>query len=228
MDEKNNILHILQKTILLLGKKSIKKIEKSTNIDALQKYIIQFQKNHKTEDTPKKIDKNNNFGVDNIKNTKAFKELNKLDSQIQYYTRMHTCTEILKLVELDSKRFGSQSEKIIKELLNLGPRTSVQNDATRKNKKIEIKTARYWSGKNDCKWQHLEPEYDYDYVIFALLDFTGWKVWIINKQKLWQLKDKKIITFQGKQGWWVKKSAIEPFLNPFNNILELDKLLEEL
>ena len=77
------------------------------------------------------------------KNTTAFKKLTEKETQIQYYKRLNSSEEVLKLVDLESKPFGSACETIIQELFQLGPRTSSQNDATRNGKKIEIKSARY-------------------------------------------------------------------------------------
>ena len=161
------------------------------------------------------------------KNTKTFKSIKDKETQIKYYKRMNSCEEVLQLVDLESKPFGSESEKIIQEIFKLGARTSSQNDGTRNGKKIEIKSARYWSGKDDCVWQHLEPDYDYEFVLFVLLDFQGWKVWCIKKSLLMgEIRDKKIVTFQGKQGWWVRKSAIVSHLNPIKNISELDAFIQ--
>ncbi len=161
------------------------------------------------------------------KNTKTFKSIKDKETQIKYYKRMNSCEEVLQLVDLESKPFGSESEKIIQEIFKLGPRTSSQNDVTRNGKKIEIKSARYWAGKDDCVWQHLEPEHDYEFALFALLDFQGWKVWGIKKSLLMgEMRDKKIVTFQGKQGWWVRKSAIVSYLTPIKNISELDAFIQ--
>lgn len=41
-----------------------------------------------------------------------------------------------------------------------------------------------------------------------------------------ELRDKKIVTFQGKQGYWVTKNAVMPYLTPIKNILELDNFLK--
>lgn len=161
------------------------------------------------------------------KNTKSFKAIKDKETQIKYYKKMNSCEEVLQLVNLESKPFGSESEKIIQEIFKLGPRTSTQNDGTRHGKKIEIKSARYWDGKDECRWQHLEPEHDYEYVLFALLDFQGWKVWGIKKSLLMgEMREKKIVTYQGKQGWWVKKSAIIKYLTPIKNITELDSFIQ--
>jgi hypothetical protein len=131
--------------------------------------------------------------------------------------------------DIESKPFGSESEKILQEVFQLGARTSSQNDGTRLGRKIEIKSARYWAGKDDCVWQHLEPEHDYEVALFALLDFQGWKVWAIAKARLMgELRNKKIVTFQGKQGWWVRKSAVLPYLTPIGSVEELDAFMESL
>jgi hypothetical protein len=154
------------------------------------------------------------------KNTTAFTTIQEKETQIKHYKRMNASAEVLQLVELESKPFGSVCEKIVSELFGLGPRTSTQHDATLNGKKIEIKTARYWAGKDDCVWQHLEPDHDYDYALFVLLNFHGWKVWCIKKTYLMDLRG-KIVTFQGKQGWWTKKSAILPHLTPIHTLAEL-------
>lgn len=162
------------------------------------------------------------------KNTNTFKQIIEKETQIKYYKRMNSCEEVLQLVELDSKPFGSVAEKMICELFKLGPRSSSQNDGTRHGKKIEIKSARYWAGKDDCVWQHLEPEHDYEYALFALLGFNKWNIWGIQKSVLMgEMREKKIVTFQGKQGWWVKKSAILDYLKPIHNISELDSELDK-
>ncbi len=160
------------------------------------------------------------------KNTNAFKAMKEKETQFKYYTRMNSCEEVLQLVSLDSKPFGGECENIIKELFQLGPRTSSQNDGTRHGKKIEIKCARYWAGSDDCKWQHLEQDHDYEIAMFGLLDFHGWKIWAIKKSTLMgECREKKVVTFQGKQGWWANKSALLPYLTPLASIADLDAFI---
>jgi hypothetical protein len=167
------------------------------------------------------------LSVNNWKKTKTFKSITKKLTQKKYYKNSNSCDEVMQLVELDSKPFGSECEKIICELFELGPRTSTQNDGTRNGKKIEIKSARYWAGKDDCKWQHLEPDHDYEFVLFVLLDFHEFKIWCIKKSLLMgELRENKIVTYQGKQGWWVTKSAVLPYLTPIKSITELDNFIK--
>lgn len=154
------------------------------------------------------------------KQTAAFQRISEKVTQLSYYKKNGASDEVLQLVSLESKPFGSVCETILSELFGLGPRTSSQHDATLNGKKIEIKTARYWSGKDDCVWQHLEPEHDYEYALFVLLDFQEWKVWCIKKTTLMELRG-KIVTDQGKQGCWTRKSAILPYLIPIQTKEEL-------
>ena len=161
------------------------------------------------------------------KQTKTFNAIKEKRTQLQYYRDSNSSPEVLQLVALESKPFGSESEKIICEIFQLGPRTSTQNDGTRWGKKIEIKSARYWDGKDDCVWQHLEPEHDYEYAMFALLDFHGWKIWTISKYLLMgEMRERGIVKYQGKQGWWVKKSAILPYLTPIHSVEDLDAFIQ--
>lgn len=158
--------------------------------------------------------------------TIAFKDINKKETQLQYYKRMNSNENILSLVELDNKAFGERMEKIIREIFKLGPRTSSQNDGVYNGEKIEIKSARYWSGGDDCRWQHLEPEHDYDYVLFILIDFQHIKVWGIKKSLLMgELRDKGIVTYQGRQGWWTRKCKIVPYLDEINTIEDLNNYI---
>jgi hypothetical protein len=167
------------------------------------------------------------LSVENWKNSKAFNSIKDKETQIKYYKRMNSCEEVLQLVDLESKPFGSVCETIIQEIFQLGPRTSSQNDGTRNGKKLEIKSARYWAGKDNCKWQHLEPDHDYEYVLFVILDFQGFRVWIIKKSLLMgELREKKICTYQGKQGWWVVKSDILPYLTEIKNVSDLDTFIQ--
>jgi hypothetical protein len=187
---------------------------------------IKLSLNDKPE-SEKKVEEYSILSVNYWKNTKAFKSIKDKETQIKYYKRMNSCDEILQLVDLESKPFGSECENILGEIFNMSNRTSSQNDKRRLGKKFEIKGARYWGGKDNCKWQHLEPDHDYEFAMFALLDFNGWKVWVIKKSLLMgELRDKKIVTYQGKQGWWVTKSACLPYLTPISSIAELDAFIQ--
>jgi len=163
------------------------------------------------------------------KNSNAFKEIQKTETQKTYYKRMNADADVMALVELDSKPFGSKCEKILCEIFQLDKRTSTQNDGCRLKKKLEIKTARYWAGADDCKWQHLEKDHDFEIALLAVLDFHGFKVWAVTKTQLFgELFDKKIVTRQGEEGHWTTKSAILPYLTPITSITDLDAFIAKL
>ena len=142
------------------------------------------------------------------KTTNAFMAMKEKETQLNYYKRNHACLEVLQLVDLDSIPFKRISEQILSEMLQLG--NFSQNG-------IEIKSARYW-GKDDCLW--FIQQDDYEFTLFALLDFHDWKVWCIKKSLLMDLRDKKFVTFQGNHGW-TKKSEILPYLTPITTPEEL-------
>lgn len=148
-------------------------------------------------------------------------------TQVRHYETNGADTAVMTLVRMISKTFGTIAEQIIVEIFNLGPRTSTQNDGTLNGKKIEIKCARYWAGKDDCKWQHLEPDHDFDYALFVLLDFHGWKVWGIKKSLLMgELRDKKIVVRQGEEGYMTAKSKILPYLTEIKSIADLTAFVQ--
>ena len=166
------------------------------------------------------------LSVDNWKHTKAFVQNKRRETQTQYYVRMNAAPEVIELVSLDSKPFGTVGEQILAEVFKMAARTSSQNDGVFEGHKCEIKCARYWAGKDECRWQHLEPEHDYDFAMLALLDFHKWNVWCITKAQLMgELREKKVVTFQGKQGWWTLKSAIMPYLTPICGVECLRKFV---
>lgn len=176
------------------------------------------------------VDANDILAASSWKNTTTFQSIQSKETQKKYYARMNSSPEVQTLVEMDSKLFGSVIEKMICELLQFGPRASSQNDGTRLGKKIEIKAARYWIGGSgsggDCCWQHLEPEHDYEYALLALLDFHCLQLWAISKSRLMgEMREKKIVTCQGKQGWWVKKSDILPYLTQIHSVAEFDAFI---
>jgi hypothetical protein len=159
----------------------------------------------------------------NFISTKAFREINDRMSQKDFYIKNNASNEILKLVDLESKSFGTTCEKIIIELFKLEKRTSSENDCRYNEYKIEIKSARYWVSTDlDCKWQHIEPDYDYSYIIFSLLDFKNMKFFILNKNKLLLLKEIGILTKQGKQGYWMNLSKSLKYLFEMKTIEDLE------
>jgi hypothetical protein len=47
----------------------------------------------------------------------------------------------------------------------------------------------------------------------------------MRKGVMGELREKKIVTFQGKQGWWTRKSDILPYLTPIHSVSQLDAFI---
>lgn len=158
--------------------------------------------------------------ADLIKESKTYKKVSNKISQLDYYRSNNASEEILKIVGMESKAFGSIMEKLIIEHFSLCKRKNTQHDACFGDKKIEIKSARYWAGQDNCKWQHIELKHDYEFIIFSLVDFDHVKTWIANKSMI-----RDHITPQGLQGYWTDKNTIMPYIIEFNSREELEFIL---
>lgn len=163
-----------------------------------------------------------------IENWKKHISRNTTISQYDYYKQNNSSEEILNIVLLNSKIFGTKAEDILKKIFDIGPRTSTQNDGTKFNKKIEIKTSRYWGGKDNYKWQHIEEEHDYEYILFALLDFNKWKCWITKKEFLFTyLKQHNLLKKQGTEGWICNGRDVTQYFTEILCVEDFDKYLTE-
>jgi len=160
------------------------------------------------------------------KNTKAI--LNIKETQTEFYKRNQACPEVLKLVDLESKSFGMRCEKIIREMFSLEKATNSQHDAICKGTKIEIKSARYWGGTTNCRFQHVELDYDYEYILFVLVEFQDLRIWGMNKDRLKEMINLGILTSQGRQGYWTKMSDILPHLTIIKSKEDLENALKEI
>lgn len=164
-------------------------------------------------------------GIDFV-NTKSFKLYKKKDSQIDFYKKNNSSPEIMKLVLNESKAFGSLMENIVSEIFGLEKRINSQHDGLFGDKKIEIKSARYWANTFDCKWQHIEPDDDWGTIILVLVGFNDVSCWSFQKDNLLEMIENKIIKKQGKQGYWCEKSAIEKYLYPIKNKTDLENFFK--
>ncbi len=161
--------------------------------------------------------------------TKYFQTMKKKPTQLELYVKNNSDADTLTLVSMANKVFGEEvMEPMIRELFQMSPKENKKHDGIRLGKKIEIKSARWHATGKDCNWQHLEPDYDYEFVLFVLVDFTELKVWVITKEKLMgELRAKNIVSKQGEQGWTTNKKKIEPYLTPLSSIDDLDRFIKE-
>lgn len=169
------------------------------------------------------------MSLSNWTKTEYFKTMKKRTTQLELYISKQSPPEILNLVTMANKVFGENAmEPILREIFQMAPRQNSQHDGIRLGKKIEIKSARWHATGEDCNWQHLEPDYDYEFVMFALVDFTELKVWIIPKTLLMgELRQQKIVSRQGQQGWTATKARLEKYLTPIKTIEELDSFIQK-
>ena len=159
--------------------------------------------------------------AETIRESSAFKSIANNITQVSYYESKEAAPEIIKLVKMDSKAFGSAIEKILIEHYELDKRVNTQHDARLGDKKIEIKAARYWAGQDNCKWQHIEEKHDYEYILFALIDFNSIRCWLGKKEQVIQH-----MTPQGKQGNWVDKATIIPHIQEITSKEHLRILID--
>lgn len=146
------------------------------------------------------------------KNCNSFKNFEKKPTQYEYYLQNDSSLEILEIVKMNSKVFGTICEKIVTEILLMSPRLSSQNDATYTfdniTYKFEIKCARFLKNTQDCIFQHIEPEYDFDYLLLCVVNFTRFDIFYLKKEKVLDLIAKNVIKKQGKQGYICRKKDI--------------------
>jgi len=147
---------------------------------------------------------------EDIRNTDEWQSLDSVIDVRAFYKNNNAEPEIQRIISLENRKFGSVIEKMIRQIFLLSSPESTQHDAIfihdgRRRTKIEIKAARYWAGTSNCKWQHLEPKYDYTHILFVLVDFDAIRVWIADKAPLFE---HGILVPQGKQGYWGDKDAL--------------------
>jgi hypothetical protein len=161
-----------------------------------------------------------------IKTLETFQNQQKKETMYEFYERHHADPEVLKLVSLENKQFGTMIENMIKELFHLQKATKTSYDSSicngNKKLRIEIKSSRYWRSSNKIffKWQHIMREHDYDVLLFIGLDFHGMKVYAIAKKDLMSLSDQNIVRQQGGaegQGMWATSEEISPYLTPISS-----------
>ena len=134
--------------------------------------------------------------------TVAFKSIVHTKTQYEYYASNGATREVLSLVAMNNKTFGEKHmENITRELFHMeklpsGTKRSSGCDAILNGQRIEIKSARYSADNGRSTfWQHIFPEYNWDVLFLALLDFTDVKYWSLTKTQVCQLMRR-----QGDQG----------------------------
>ena len=168
-----------------------------------------------------------------IQKLTSYKELSvPKETMYDFYRRNHASDEILSLVKLENKRFGTIMENILTEYMEMKQPTCNITSYDRlfeNNVRIEIKSSRIWArgGRtSQFKWQHIMKDHDYDVLLLAGLDFTHIRLYAISKKKVMELYTKNVIKQQGRaegQGLWFSLSHIKPYIT---DVGTKDKMIE--
>ena len=140
-----------------------------------------------------------------------------------FYKQNGAPSEIVDLVALSNKRFGTDMETLVCNLTGCKkvPDTvgktgwDCEHEATKNYP--EIKASRYWQGMTDWKWQHILADHEWSHVILAAVDFQEIKLFLLTKDTFMTLMEKGIVTQQGGaggQGCWMKYQKAAAFLHP--------------
>jgi len=130
--------------------------------------------------------------------------------------------DIISLVDLSNKRFGSVCEKLVTNLVN---GKTVPDSKGRSGwdmefpnsenpARFEIKSSRYWrSGKNSFfKWQHVLPDHEWSHLLLCAIDFDKLRMFALSKPQFMKLIADGKVTQQGGAGgqgcWFELKNVI--------------------
>ena len=160
--------------------------------------------------------------------TNTFKKLIKVrkPTQLEFYLKNNASEDIMSLVPLSNKAFGEGMQRIVSELFGFDKATNTGHDAVYKGQNIEIKSARYWSGTSECKWQHIMADHNYKWVLFSLVDFQDLKFWIMSKDTI--RAHPEVFSQQGNaegQGLWCTMKSVLPLAHPISSREDLDRII---
>ena len=161
-------------------------------------------------------------------NTTTFKRLmdNLKPTQLEFYLKNGASENIARLVPLSNKAFGEGMQRIISEIFGFEASTNTGHDAVYRGHNIEIKSARYWSGTTDCKWQHIMDDHNYKWVLLALVDFQDLKFWLVSKETI--RAHPEVFVQQGNaegQGRWCSMKKALPLAHPVASREDLDRII---
>lgn len=140
-----------------------------------------------------------------------------------FYQRNGAPKEIVDLVGLSNKRFGTDMETVVCRLTGCQKvpdkkgETGWDCDHASTNSFPEIKSSRYWQGTKDFKWQHILADHEWSHLILAAVDFGEIKLFMLTKDEFMELMEKGIVTQQGGaggQGCWFEYKKSKEFLHP--------------
>ena len=140
-----------------------------------------------------------------------------------FYRQNGSPEDIIKLVGLSNKRFGSVCEELVTNLVDgkqipdskgrSGWDMEFTTNPTTPPFRFEIKASRYWrSGKKSFfKWQHVLPDHEWSHLLLCAIDFDRMRLFALSKHQFMQLVTEGKITQQGGasgQGCWFELKKI--------------------
>jgi hypothetical protein len=138
-------------------------------------------------------------------------------TQAALYAELGAAEEMVSLVGLGNKAFGSAMETITSNIFCCEKVKDVRGktgwDLCVKDNHIELKSSRYWGrGENMVwRWQHVLPDHEWAYLMFAGIDIAQIRYFIVSKPQFMRLISSGIVTQQGGgggQGCWFSSRDI--------------------
>lgn len=157
--------------------------------------------------------------------TGQFKTISNKINQLDFYIKNKSHDNILKIVSLNNKSFGERMQRIVSEVLGLEKATNTGHDAIKFNKRIEIKSSRFWVDTKDWCFQHIMADHKYDYLLCVGIAFDNIELYIIDKEDFLHLKDDGIVKVQGGgegQGMWFQFRDLKDYLHRIESIEDFD------
>ena len=157
-------------------------------------------------------------------------------TQAAWYASKGASADMISLVALGNKAFGSAMEYITCNLFNCDKVKDVKGetgwDLCRKKAHIELKSSRFWRIQNKTlwRWQHVLPDHEWAYLICAGVDINKIRYFIISKPQFMDLISDGIVTQQGGgggQGCWFSSTDIIGKIQEFSNPDDVGKTFEE-
>ena len=157
------------------------------------------------------------LSIKKLRSLDLHQSFEKPGSQYEYYKLNGSPEDILRYVKLQGKTFGEKyAEGICQEYFNMSKKTDSSHDHIKLNKTIEQKSARYGKCGEEWKWQHIEMNHNWDYLLVCGLEFNGFRFYIASRKIIEYLIIQGVITGQGKknnrgiavpqEGYWFTKS----------------------
>ena len=147
-------------------------------------------------------------------------------TQAAWYAENGASSEMVSLVALGNKAFGSAMEYLTCNIFECEKVKDVQGetgwDLCRNDSHIELKSSRLWRLKQKTlwRWQHVLPDHEWSYLMCAGVDIDKIRYFIVSKPQFMNLISAGIVTQQGGaggQGCWFSSPDIIGKIHEFKD-----------